>query len=63
MIRTIDANFKMKQKDKNILNDPPLGDGWAHWVAHEPYKAYIKLYGHQVEVRFFYIILSIMSGD
>lgn len=40
----------MKQKDKGIENDPPLGDGWAHWVANAPFKAYVKKYGHIVEV-------------
>lgn len=50
-MKTIDANFKMKQKDKGIENDPPLGDGWAHWVANAPFKAYVKKYGHVIEVR------------
>lgn len=40
----------MKLKDKGILNDPPLGDGWAHWVTWAPYLEYIKKYGHQIEV-------------
>jgi hypothetical protein len=50
LILTIDANFCLKLKDKGIKNDPALGDGWAHWVASEPYKAYYKKYGHQIEV-------------
>ena len=50
LVRTIDANFKMKQKDKGIENDPPLGDGWAHWVANVPFKAYVEKYGHKIEV-------------
>lgn len=50
MFKTVDANFRMKLKDKGILNDPPLGDGWAHWVTWAPYLEYIKKYGHQIEV-------------
>jgi len=39
-----------KLKEKGINNDPALGDGWAHWVQSAPYQAYIKNFGHQVEV-------------
>ena len=46
----MDANFRMKLKDKGILNDPPLGDGWAHWVTSAPYQDYLKKYGSQVGV-------------
>ena len=46
----MDANFRMKLKDKGILNDPLLGDGWAHWVTSAPYQDYLKKYGSQVEV-------------
>jgi hypothetical protein len=51
LILAIDANFRLKLKEKGIINDPPLGDGWAHWVKSEPYLEYVKKYGHQVEVR------------
>lgn len=50
LIVTIDANFWLKLKEKGILNDPALGDGWAHWVASQPYLKYVKKYGHQIEV-------------
>ena len=33
------------------MDDPALGDGWAHWVSLKPYHEYVKKYGHQVEVR------------
>jgi hypothetical protein len=36
------------------MNDPTLGDGWAHWVSSKPYHAYVKKYGHQVEVSAFW---------
>lgn len=50
LIITIDANFRLKLKEKGIMNDPALGDGWAHWVSSKPYHEYVKKYGHQVEV-------------
>jgi hypothetical protein len=51
LILVIDANFRLKLKEKGIKDDPALGDGWAHWVSSKPYHAYIKEYGYQVEVR------------
>lgn len=51
MIVTIDANYRLKLKEKGIVNDPPLGDGFSHWVPLGSYKEYVDRYGHQVEVR------------
>jgi hypothetical protein len=48
---TCDADFRLKNKARGIKNDPPLGDGWGHWVPEEPYQAYIEMYGDQTEVR------------
>ena len=50
LIIVIDANFCLKLKEKGIKDDPALGDGWAHWVSMKPYHAYVRKYGHQVEV-------------
>lgn len=50
LILVIDANFRLKLKEKGFKDDPALGDGWAHWVSSKPYQAYIKEYGYQVEV-------------
>jgi len=49
---TIDANFHLKNKARTggMENDPPLGDGWGHWVPNKPYQEYIGEYGGQVEV-------------
>lgn len=58
LIRTIDANFRLKLKDKGYANDPPLGDGWGHWVSLQPFKEYVKQYGWQVEVGVFGFGLS-----
>lgn len=46
----MDANFRLKNKDRNIKNDPALGDGWGHWVPEQPYHEYIGEYGYQTEV-------------
>ena len=48
---TIDTNFRLKNKACGIEDDPPLGDGWGHWVPNEPYQRYIKEHGYQKEVR------------
>jgi len=45
----IDANFRLKNKARGV-EDPPLGDGWGHWVPERPYKEYIAKYGHLAEV-------------
>jgi hypothetical protein len=49
---TIDADFRLKNKDCGVKNDPPLGDGWGHWVPEKPYQDYIQKYGYQTEVWF-----------
>jgi hypothetical protein len=33
-----------------VSNDPPLGDGWGHWVPQKPFQEYIAKYGYQEEV-------------
>jgi hypothetical protein len=48
----IDANFRLKNKERNIDNDMPLGDGWGCWVKSEPYKDHVAMYGHQEEVSY-----------
>ena len=49
---TINANFRLKNKacTGGLENDPPLGDGWGHWVPNEPYYQYLSKYGGIVEV-------------
>jgi hypothetical protein len=50
LILTIDANFRLKNKERNLSHDVSLGDGWAFWVESTPYQEYFKEYGHQEEV-------------
>jgi hypothetical protein len=47
---TVDANFKLKNKARGIENDPPLSDGWGHWVPEAPYRQYITKHCHEEEV-------------
>ena len=61
LILTINVNFHLKLKERGINNDPALGDGWAHWVTSEPYRAYYKKYGYQAEVSSF--ILNLLSSS
>ena len=37
LILTVDANFRMKNKARNIQNMPALGDGWAHFIPETLY--------------------------
>lgn len=50
LILTIDANFKLSLKEKGILNDPALGDGWAHWVPRKEFLDYLQEHGGAIEV-------------
>ncbi|KZT35076.1 hypothetical protein SISSUDRAFT_991001, partial [Sistotremastrum suecicum HHB10207 ss-3] len=38
----IDANFRLKLKDRGISKDPELGSGWAYFVEHQSYLEEIK---------------------
>lgn len=46
----INANFCLKLKEKGYSDDPPLGDGWSHFVLHGPFMDYVREWGWQVEV-------------
>ena len=55
LILTIDANFRLKNKDRpKVTNAPAPSDGLGHFVPEEPYQTYIKKYGYQEEVCGFY---------
>ncbi|KAF7440215.1 hypothetical protein PC9H_000559 [Pleurotus ostreatus] len=43
LILTIDANFRLKNKDRHLENDKALGDGWGHWVPEGPYKSHLNM--------------------
>jgi hypothetical protein len=52
LVLTVDANFRLKNKDKKVVNDIALGDGFGHWVPNQPYAEYLGTYGYQEEVRY-----------
>ncbi|KAF9488374.1 hypothetical protein BDN71DRAFT_1513111 [Pleurotus eryngii] len=43
LIVTMDANFRLKNRDHTVKNDASLGDGWCHWVPSVPFLAYIQV--------------------
>lgn len=47
---TINADLHLKLKEKGIKDNPPLGDGWLHWVPQSLYNKYVNCFGHQIEV-------------
>ncbi|KAF4568149.1 hypothetical protein EYR36_010158 [Pleurotus pulmonarius] len=47
---TIDANFRLKNKDHQLDYDTPLGDGWGHWVPAAPYKAHLEANANEPEL-------------
>jgi len=53
----MDANFRLKLRDRHIKNDPELGPGWAYCVDEKPYQEEMEKYGDQVEVCVLFILL------
>ncbi|KAH8110267.1 hypothetical protein DFH11DRAFT_1547578 [Phellopilus nigrolimitatus] len=53
LVLAIDANFRLKSKDRNVTNDPALGPGWAYLVDPGPYHEQLRLQSdkdiHKVE--------------
>lgn len=46
----LDANFRLKSKDREIKSDPALGSGYAYYVNEDNYQAYLKNCPEQTEV-------------
>lgn len=54
----IDANFRLKLKDRGVQGDDELGSGWAYFVQHDLYKEEIPKHTETIEVChhiFFYL--------
>ncbi|KAH8102763.1 hypothetical protein DFH11DRAFT_1735402 [Phellopilus nigrolimitatus] len=53
LVLAIDANFRLKSKDRGVSNDPPLGPGWAYIVDPVPYHEQLRVQSdkdiHKVE--------------
>src|SRR6266481_7040138 len=46
----MDANFRLKLRNRHIKNDPELGPGWAYCVDEKQYQNEMDKYGDQIEV-------------
>ncbi|TDL13469.1 hypothetical protein BD410DRAFT_846920 [Rickenella mellea] len=49
LILSIDANFRLKLKDRGI-KDPELGSGWAYFVETDPYMGHLDTCEEQAEI-------------
>lgn len=47
----MDANFRLKLRERGIKNDPELGPGWAYFVNDREYQQSMSTFGDQKEVR------------
>ena len=47
----IDANFRLKMKDRGIKNDKPLGPGWAYMVDDAKLREEVPKHRQPIEVR------------
>lgn len=50
MTLAIDANFRLKRKERGVKDDPELGPGWAYFVEDSSYKAELDGYREETEV-------------
>ncbi len=46
----MDANFRLKQKERGVADDPELGPGWAYFVEDKSYKAELEKHTEVIEV-------------
>lgn len=53
----MDANFRLKCRDRGIKNDPELAPGSAYFVEHQRYLKVMETFGDQVEV---HLLLSLL---
>lgn len=49
----LDANFRLKSKERGIKSDPALGSGLAYYVEEEKYQEHLKTCSDQTEASFF----------
>ena len=53
----MDANFRLKLRNRHIKNDPELGPGWAYCVEEKPYQEEMDQYGDQIEVQLIFVLI------
>ncbi len=49
---SIDANFKLRLKDRGIHSDVRLGSGWSYYVDSIKYSSTMSSFGNEIDVRF-----------
>lgn len=47
----MDANFRLKNRERVIKNDVSLSDGWGHWVPLGPFLEHVQAQAQDAEVR------------
>ena len=47
----MDANFRLKLKDRGVKGDSELGPGWAYFVNNTAYMSELKNHADIIEVR------------
>lgn len=53
----LDANFRLKSKERGITSDPALGSGLAYYVEEVKYQTYLMTCSDQAEVSFCFRLL------
>lgn len=46
----MDANFRLKLRDRSVKNDKELAPGWSYFVEDSKYQAIMSTFGDQVEI-------------
>ena len=52
LILTLDANFRMKNKNQSSNDLPTLDDEWAHFIPEAPYMEHVRMCGNEEHVKF-----------
>ena len=60
MILSVDANFRLKLKDRGF-RDPELGSGWSYFVESDAYLSHLKECPDQEEVYRDFLFLFLFS--
>ena len=62
MIFAIDANFRLKMKERGVQGDTELGSGWAYMVNEKEYQAeLLKHKDDPVEVSVIKILIALAN--
>lgn len=59
----MDANFRLKSRDRNIKGDSALGPGWGYFTNHDHYKPVMDTFGPQEEVCILHTVPTFVIND